>query len=142
MSIGPGIGTLIGLKMGQDRNDEEFFNEKTRLLRQLGEQNDQYLAELAQKDAMKAVVGAVVDELGNPAGGRRLSDPANTQARGEDFIDTAEHQLNRFSSGRLSFSRSTFIKAKSGKIEPHNLVKGGPDAVTVDRSSTSKPPRV
>jgi hypothetical protein len=126
---GPGAGALLGLAWGSHLNEREFAKQRKKLLEQANEKEIAALAQTAQKDAVRAVANAVIDELvaleqGIPVE-RRLSDPKNVAARAEDFIDTADAELHRLSSGRLSFTRRSIEGVKRTRYEVADLFEQG-----------------
>lgn len=119
------VGFLVGMQYGSIRADAEFRAERERLRAALAQAEIDRLSEEAQKNAAKACVGAVVGELAKVSKGepfvRRHSDPEATAARGEDFIDTAEDNLNRLSSGRLSFSHASVSRIKRAGVDVNDI---------------------
>jgi hypothetical protein len=120
-STGPGIGALVGIAWGSALTDRDVAKERQRLLDQSREKEANALAQTAQKNAVRAVANAIIGELAAEERGlpvvRRLSDPKNVDARAEDFIDTADAELHRLSSGRLSFSRESIRSVKNAGRE-------------------------
>jgi hypothetical protein len=115
-SYGPGVGTLIGLKFAENANHAEFVRERERLRREIHNAGTNALGALATKDAAKAVLNKMVDELAREASGakdaRRLSDPRSAPLRASAFVDTAEGQLARSSERRLGFPQPTQDRIK------------------------------
>ncbi|MDO9236213.1 MAG: hypothetical protein Q7U28_09310 [Aquabacterium sp.] len=125
----PGIGMLIGMQFGSARNNADFAAETKRLRDALTAASIEELAQMAQKEAAKDCVGAIVKELTLKEAGRpyerRHSDPDAKAARAEDFIDTAEAHLNRISSGRLTFSDDSVQRIKNSRADVKEIVKAG-----------------
>jgi len=124
-----GIGMLIGIQHGNQLNELDFEREKNRLRQQLAEANMNSLSEMAQKEALKSCISAVVGELSKEADGipfkPRHSDPNQKAQRVEDFIDTAEMNLHRLSSGQLSFTQSSIEDIKRAERKDVHQVIGG-----------------
>ena len=121
MTIGPGVGFLIGMAWAENENAQDFSNERARVRRELSEQNATSLGNRAVKDAARAVLNAVLDELAAEGQGRlkvrRLSDPENVAGRNEAFMDTAEGQLRRLSEGTYEFSQMRTATLRSADLE-------------------------
>ncbi|MEJ6002706.1 hypothetical protein [Paucibacter soli] len=119
--IGPGEGALIGLAWAGEQDTKDFKAERARLRQELQDASRTALGAAALKDAAKAVLNEVVNEIAAEQAGtlkvRRLSDPANIKGRNEAFADTATGQLKRLSDGAVQFAQGELLLLKSAKHE-------------------------
>lgn len=124
-----GLAMLFGMQFGSRQNDSQFEGEKNRIRQQILDAKIKEISEVAQKNAAKLCVAALVGELRKKAAGipftPRHSVPNNHKARVEDFVDTAVAELNRMSSGKLYFSAGSQAAIKgSGCCDVLDAVKG------------------
>jgi hypothetical protein len=106
---GPGIGSLIGLKMGSVKAAAEAHDQDLKAMRAelrnavAGGLYDQAFAQAAA-DVTAEIIEEVKQEQAGKTGARRLSDPANVQGRNEAYVQRAEAHVRRLSGGKVRMS--------------------------------------
>ena len=120
------LGYVFGVMHANKLNAADFERERARLCQALVDEEANRLSEIAQTEAVALCIGAVVGELKKSEAGipfeRRHSDPDARAVRGEDFLDTAEEELRRLSSGRLSFSDRDIRSIKGAGMDVKRIV--------------------
>ena len=115
---GPGIGTLIGFKMASvDARGEALQSElgamraKLRATIASGVYDSAFAH--AAADLTAEIISELKDEQDGKAGARRLSDPANVEARNEAYVDSAAKHVYRLSAGKTSMPREERLRIKA-----------------------------
>jgi len=113
MNYEPGIGTLIGLAMGQaDSNNDERYRVLAKLNTALATSERKALQDRSFTVATAAVVDEVLEEIGRvqrkelPLNQRSISLPGETgrHLRNEAYVRHANVALTKLSEGRLKFT--------------------------------------
>ena len=133
MSDGPGIGTIIGLQMGDASNERAFQFALNQLQRRLKKAQTDELVQKAQKDSAESVLAAVMQEIASidkgPAEPGTLKGfclPQRPKVRTTAFIETASKMLFQLSSGALRFKskRIDHIPSLGKEISALRLLTG------------------
>lgn len=119
-SDGVGIGTLIGLSMGEmDARNRAHGDDLARMRQELLERSQSAFYQEAFKEAAGDVLGQIVDEIKGVENGsvkeRRMSDPKNPDARNEAYAEAAAKAVTRLSDGRVNMSRLSMDRIKNAR---------------------------
>lgn len=117
---GPGIGTLIGLKMGSmEASNNQHLADLKAMRAQLrgavaGGLYDQAFAQAAAEVTAEIIGELNAEQAGQP-GQRRLSDPRNADARNSSYAKKAAAIVYRLSDGRVSLSAEDIARVKTSR---------------------------
>ena len=127
MESGPGIGTLVGLAWAESQNRRDFAAARAQLTRAVAEAEARAMVALATKDAAKALLAAILDEVTADEDGKlqtpRYSAPGNATLRNSAFADTIQGQLGRLSGGELSFSVEPLARVRRSNLELADVLR-------------------
>lgn len=127
----------FGLAWSDALTDVAVAKERARLARLAEEKTMEAMAQTAQKRAIVGIANEVMRELAAEEAGqssvRRLSDPTNVAGRAKCFMDTAEGELNRMSSGNISFTDESHANVKTSGCEIGDYFERGLAAPTPQR---------
>lgn len=117
---GPGIGTLIGLKLGSvEANASQHAADLAEVRKQLQSSVASGLFDEAFALAAAEVTAEIVGELSQEAGGakgvRRLSDPANVEGRNGAYVDRAAMIVRRLSQGHVTMTQADVERIKASR---------------------------
>lgn len=119
------IGFDIGMSIARTNLEVDYQKERQRMQRAVSNAGVTAIAEQAQKNATRAVANQIINEIAALQRGesieRRLSDPDNVDNRLEDFVDTADAEMNRISDGKLNFDRASVATVKRSEAELKTL---------------------
>jgi hypothetical protein len=117
---GPGIGTLIGLKMGsveagakQHQADLEAMRAELRNA-VAGGLYDQAFAQAAA-EVTAEIVGELNAEQAGQVGARRLSEPGNVDGRNEAYARKAAAIVRRLSDGHVRMTAEDIARVKASR---------------------------
>lgn len=115
---GPGMGTLIGLKMGSVKAAADAHVQDLEAMRaELRNAVTGGLFEKAFAQASADVTAEIVEELSQEQAGkrgaRRLSDPANVEGRNEAYVTHAAAHVRRLSGGQVRMSPQDQARVKA-----------------------------
>lgn len=116
----PGMGTAIGLAWAEaDAKDKQHGQDLERIRQELLQKSRTVLYQTAFKHAAADVLEEIVDELRQGEAGtldqRRMSDPANTEARNEAYAEAALKHVTRLSGGKVRMSRRSMDRIKKDR---------------------------
>lgn len=116
-----GTGTLFGLQYGDAANERDHQRARAQLLSQVDIAADEALLESSQAEAARAVLAAMMSEIGAVDAGRGealkgLSLPQRRHLRLEAFVDTTNGQLQRNGQARLSEKSTQRLKRATSEL--------------------------
>lgn len=115
---GPGMGSLIGLKMGSVKAAADAHVQDLEAMRaELRGAVTGGLFEKAFAQASADITAEIVNELrqeqAGKRGARRLSDPANVEGRNEAYVAKAAAHVRRLSGGQVRMSPQDQARVKA-----------------------------